>query len=256
MLQLLKQEIYKLVHKTGTWIALGVMFGVQILIAILAKGVPDFLSASAAVSGNFMGSAVALFIMIASAASIIAMEFQYGTIRQLLYRKYYRSQVFMSKIIVIIGQAICLWVIQFAFTLLLKVIMFPKVDLGQSIGHGQTLLSGMVRGSASELLSAMMLLSIVVLLSTLFKSNAAAITTGYIGYFVIQIASSMLLLVIDRWEWVKWNPLTMLLFGQQVAMPDLSQATHLSTGVMAGGSVVYTVIFAAIAYAFFRKRSV
>jgi ABC-2 type transport system permease protein len=66
----------------------------------------------------------------------------------------------------------------------------------------------------------------------------------------------MLLLVIDRWEWVKWNPLTMLLFGQQVASPDLSKLTHLSTGVMAGGSVVYTIIFAGIAYAFFRKRSV
>lgn len=256
MFQLVKQETYKLVRKTGTWIALGIMLVIQLLIAILAKSVPDFLSPTAAVSGSFIGSSIALFIMLAAAASIIAMEFQYGTIKQLLYRKYYRSQVFMSKIIVIVCHAALLWVIQFAMTLLLKVILFPKVDLMQKVAHGQTLLSGMVRASGAELLTALLLLSMVVLLATLFKSNAAAITTGYIGYFLIQVASNLMLLVIDRWEWVKWNPFTMLLFKNQVAVPELSKFTHLTTPVMAAGSVVYTVLFTLIAYACFRKRSV
>lgn len=35
--------------------------------------------------------------MIAACSSIIAMEFQYGTIKELLYRKYYRGQILISK---------------------------------------------------------------------------------------------------------------------------------------------------------------
>ena len=256
MLTLIKQELYKLLHKNGTYIGLACIFCFQIALAILSKVFPGFMSADAAFGTGFAGSSITVFVMIAATASIIAMEFQYGTVRQLLYRKYYRSQVFISKIIVVILHALVLYVLQFVMALLLKFALFPSIDLGASAGHGRTVLSALAISNVADFISLLLLLSVVLLLSTLFKSNAAAITSGYIGYFVMSMASSLLMLLISHWEWVKWNPFTMMLLGNQILNPAMSSVTHLSTPIMFWGSIAYTVVFSFLAYALFRKRSV
>ncbi|WDF82645.1 ABC transporter permease [Lacticaseibacillus pabuli] len=256
MLNLIHEELYKLFHKKGTYFGLAAIFIVQIAIAILAKKAPTFMSPEGALSVSFLGESIALFVMIAAAASIIAMEFQYGTIRQLLYRKYYRSQVFISKLIVIVLHAVVLYVLQFGMSLLLKVILFPKVDLGKQVGHGRTLLENLTLSTLGQFVGVLLLLSIVVLLATMLKNNAVAITVGYIGYFVIELAASFLLILITKWDWVKWNPFTMLLFGNQLTEPAMHVMTKLTTMQLGFGSALYTVAFTFIAYALFRRRNV
>jgi ABC-2 type transport system permease protein len=81
---LIKQELYKLNHKKGTWLALAFMVVVQIGFAVLSWRYPKFFGTSMLVMNNYVGGMLVDFIMIASAASMIAMEFQYGTIKQLL----------------------------------------------------------------------------------------------------------------------------------------------------------------------------
>jgi len=256
MLNLIHEEFYKLFHKTGTYVGVAIMFLVQIAIAAIAKKAPTFMAPESALSSGFLGESIALFIMIAAAASIIAREFQYGTIRQLLYRKYYRSQVFISKLIVVVLHAVMLYVLAYAMSFVLKLVLFPKIDLSQQVGHGRTFLEAMTLSTVTGFVGTLLLLSIVVLLATMLKNNAVAITVGYIGYFVIELASSFLLILIDKWDWVKWNPFTMLLFSNQVGTPAIHTMTHLSTMQLGLGSALYTVAFSFIAYALFRRRNV
>ncbi len=253
---LIKQELYKLTHRRGTWFGLFFILIIQMGMATLVKLNPSFIPAKEMVMSSFLGTSMTLFVVIAAVASIVSMEFQYGTVKQLLYRKYYRSQVFVSKIIVVILHTLALYLVQFAMTLLLKLALFPKVDLGATYSGGHSLLRMMVTYQGGEILSAFLLLSFVLLLSTLFKTNAAAIASGYIGYVLVSMASTFLLLAIQKWEWVKWNPFTMLLLPSQLMAPNYADATMLSNPELIAGSLVYTVIFSGIAYLSFRKRSV
>ncbi|MFD1465412.1 ABC transporter permease [Lapidilactobacillus mulanensis] len=253
---LIKQELYKLTHKKGTWIAIGIMVVLQIIPALVQKADSEFFQLSSLISNDYLGGGLYLFIMIASAASIIAMEFQYGTIKQLLYRQYYRSQVFISKLIVIFMQLVVLKVISTIMTFTLTALLFPSFDWDQKIEGSQTLLQLYFLGMGGNVLVTVFLLSVVILIATLLKTNAAAITSGFIGYFVSMAASSVLLLLINKWHWLRFNPFSMLMTSSQIISPDMSQATLMSTPLMITLTFVYTILFTFIAYFSFRKRSV
>lgn len=252
---LIKQELYKLVHKRGTWLALAFMVLTQIGFAIIGKFNPEILSIDTLIASNYIGGALIIFIMIASTATIISMEFQYGTIKQLLYRQYYRSQIFISKIIVLLLQFLVLQVVATLMTFILTFILKPDFHWQAPFSH-QTFIQQYFLSMGGNWLVTLLLLSFVLLLATWFKTNAAAIVSGFVGYFIVQIASSLLILLIGRWEWLKWNPLTMLLVQAQINSPDMSKVTMLSTSTMVAGALIYTVIFTVIAYFSFRKRSV
>ena len=257
MITLIKQELYKLLHKKGTWLAVIFMVAVQIGFAILGKQYPKIFTADALFGEEYIGGELVIFIMIASCAGMIAMEFQYGTIKQLLYRQYYRSQVFTSKIIVMVLQLLALQAIASGVTFALTLALFPKFDLQQAAGQGHTLFENYWINIGGATVVTLLILSVVVLLATLFKSNATAIATGYIGYFVSMLASELLLLLVHQWHYLKWNPFTMLLVQDQIQNPKVySQATYLSTNVMILCALGYTVLFTFIAYLSFRRRSV
>ncbi|WP_125702293.1 ABC transporter permease [Lacticaseibacillus daqingensis] len=253
---LIQQEWYKLTHKLGTWLAIGFMVLVQVAMAVLAAVYPDspLFNASTLVENSYIGGDLVMFIAIASVASIVSMEFQYGTMKQLLYRQYYRSQVFLSKVVVAVLQFLILQVIAAAMTVVLSLIggKYDWFATAKNVPHWQTY----ALGQAGTLLMGLLLLSVVLMLSTLFKTNAAAIASGFIGYFVITIAAGILIALIAKWEWLKWNPFTFLMTGNQLVTPALANMTHLTTPVMVVGSLVYTVLFGLIAYASFRKRSI
>lgn len=129
---LIGQELFKLVHKVGTWIAVGVMVVIQF--AFIAGGLiyPKVFNQAGMITSDFVADSIIVFIMIASTASIIAMEFQYGTIRQLLYRQYYRSQVFISKLITLVIQLVCLHLIASLVTMVASLVAFPDLT-GQPV---------------------------------------------------------------------------------------------------------------------------
>ncbi|WP_127848592.1 ABC transporter permease [Lacticaseibacillus hulanensis] len=252
---LIKQELFKLVHKKGTWIGAALIVLVQFGIAALAKMQGKIFGPADMFQSTFLGTSMTLFVLIASTASIVSMEFQYGTVKQLLYRKFYRSQVFLSKVCVVVLHMLALFALELAVTFAIKFAIFPQVDLAAKY-MGTPAWQYLLIGQGGEILTALLLLSFVLLMSTLFKTNAAAIACGYVGYFLISMASTLLLMVIARWHWVKWNPFTMLMLPQQLQSPDIAKATYLSNPEMIGGLVVYTVVFTLIAYLSFRKRNV
>lgn len=252
---LIGQELYKMIHRVGTWIGLGLIVVVEIGMALFRYFKPDIANVADLFGGDYFGTTLILFIMIVSTATIFSMEFQYGTIRQLLYRQYYRSQVFISKIIALVIEYVVLKVVAIGLSYLLTLILFPSFDWSQDLGT-HTLLQQYWLQQAGGALSLLMLLSVVLMFAVLFKNNAASIAIGFVTYFVVQIAASFLLILIQVVHVLKWNPFTFLLVGNQIVEPSFSHATMLSTGAMIGGTLVYTVIFGCIAYLGFRRRSV
>lgn len=257
MTTLIKQEIFKLSKKKSTWISSIILVAMQLGLAVWAKNKPDmFGDIGSMIQDGFLGLPLIFFFLVAACSSIITMEFQYNTIKEVLYRKYNRAQILVSKWITMFLYSIYWLVLTYAVTFVLKVIFFPKFDLGKQVAHDQTFMTMLSKYVSAEFLSYWLLLSLVLLMANLFKNSAIATTVGIVGYFVVSIVEGILIAVILLWEWVKWNPLTMLMYPQQIVDPGISHLTKLSLNQLFAGNVIYLIIFLILGYVAFARRNV
>ena len=257
MISLVKEEIYKLINKKSTLAITVCLLVVMTGFAVLIKVQPKIIGAKAMFDASYTGLTWVVLVLIAACGSIIAMEFEYGTIKEILYRQYYRGQVLISKWLTMLLYSVYLFVLTFGYSLILKFALFnSKIDLANNYGRAHSLLVSTVLSYAGQFVSLWMILSLVLLLSTLFKSNAAAISIGIIGYFALSMVSQLMLLAIQKWNWLKWNPLNMMNLGNQVLDSSFKKLTLLSTTQMTWGCLVYTAVFLFISYVVFKKRSV
>ena len=246
---LVYQELSKLLHKKSTWLGAISIVLIELMFLLLHELAPKYFTESTLISNGYYGDLLVIFLMISSAASIIAMEYQYGTLKMLLSRQFSRLQVFVSKMLTIVIHLVTLQTLATVTNISLTLMAFPKYDLYQHLlkQFSETL---------GEVLMVLLLLSLVVLLATCFRSNAAAMASGFISYFGIQLIGSFLLLAIQHWEWLKWSPLTMMMFSAQIEEPQITRFTHLSTSALGIGATLYLIGFMMIAYLRFRKQPV
>ncbi|GAA3187512.1 ABC transporter permease [Lentilactobacillus kefiri] len=256
MMILIRQELFKLFKKHSTWISLIVMMVIQIGFAVMAKIHPDVFNPQETYTTGYYATTLLVFYLIAASSSIITMEFQYGTIKNLLYREYPRGKILISKWITLLVYSVA-WLVWINISsLLIKFILFPKVDLGANLGHGYTVLTSTIVVDLANLLTVWLILSIVILLSNLFKNSAAAISVGIISSFVTNIMSGMSALLVIKWPWLKWDPLNMLQYPDQILSPSEIHLTRLTLTQLFSGNLVYIVLLLTAGYFVFQHRAV
>ncbi|HBL3868763.1 TPA: ABC transporter permease, partial [Enterococcus faecium] len=80
---------------------------------------------------------------------------------------------------------------------------------------------------------------------------------GIVFYFASSIISGILIALIQKWEWIKWNPISMLNLQNQIGNEEImKQLTHLSTNQMLFGNLAYIVLFLALGYLVFKRKNV
>ena len=257
MITLIKEESFKLLHKRSTPAITIILLVLMTAFGVLAKSYPKFYSPRTLFVQSFTGDSWVVLFMIAACSSIIAMEFQYGTIKEVLYRKYYRGQILVSKWLTMLIYSIYLFALVFVYSLILKFVLFNNTfDLGRKYGAEHSVFTSFSYTLIGDFVGLWLLLSLVLLLANIFKSSAAAISVGIIGYFALGVIAGLMTLAIQKWNWLKWNPLNMMNLSGQMNTPSMSKVTMLSTPELAWGSLAYTAIFLAISYVVFKRRSV
>lgn len=257
MITLVKQETFKLLHKKSTYAVSATLLIIMTVFGVLTRNYPKYWGDPKGLFVTmFTGINWIVLFMIAACSSIIAMEFQYGTIKELLYRKYYRGQILVSKWITMLLYSIYFYVLAFVWSMLLKVVLFnSKFQLSDTYQPGHSVIDSMWLGIVGSFLTVWLVLSLVLLLANIFKSTAAAISIGIIGYFALSIISNIMFVLMQKWDWLKWNPLNMMNLPSQLVSSSFHKMTLLSTPEMVVGSLVYTAIFMAISYVIFKRRS-
>jgi len=251
MIKLVQQEIYKLVHKRSTTIGVGALAGFMVILAILAKVYPNLFNAQAQFESLFASQIFIVFMLIAATSNIMMMEFQSGMIRPLLYRRYSRTQVLISKWLVILGYSIVLFAGAFIWSLLIKVVLFNN-----TFALTGNILTNLLQSVSGQWLALWLLLSLVFLITNAFRSSAAAVSIGIIGYFVTYITAALMFGAIARWSWLRFNPLNMLNLSAQVSDGNMEKLTQLSTSGLVIGNLVYIAIFLYLGLVLFKRRAV
>ncbi|KRL53678.1 ABC superfamily ATP binding cassette transporter, membrane protein [Furfurilactobacillus rossiae DSM 15814] len=237
------------------WITI-FLAAVTLGVALMGRLKPALFPAKQFFQSNFLSAPFLVLFMIAAVASTITMETQYGTIKSVLSQRYSRTQVLISKWLVMLTYSIYLYVMTSVLALIAKAIFvnskFSLTDKGDVHEIWQDWLVTL----GSNFLTVWLLLSLVFLMATLFKSSAAAISIGIIGYFALSIINGFLVVLIHLYEWVKWNPLNFLNYPAQLNNPSLSQITKLSTTQLFWGNIGYIALFLVFDWLLFRKRNV
>ncbi|WP_461244524.1 ABC transporter permease [Secundilactobacillus muriivasis] len=255
---LVKQELFKLYKKNSTWISAFFLLAAEAFFAILSRIYPKTFEPAATFESLYFARPIIIFFMIAACATIITMEFQYGTIKEVLYRRYSRGQILVSKWLAMFIYSVFWYVLSLGMALVMKAILFGHhLDLDKGVGDGLTIFTRTLEISAATFVTLWLLLSLVFLLANVFTSSSAAVSVGIIGYFATSIVGQLLIMLIQKWEWAKWNPLTMLLYPNALAHPGTYQAlVKLSSFEMFVGNVIYIAIFLWIGFYVFLRRNV
>ena len=257
MILLVKQELFKLTKKKSTFIAPLLLVLLIIVAGILTKKYSDVIAPDIMFTSNFSGTSWIVFIMIAASSAIISMESQYGTLKNLLYRKYYRGEILVSKWLTLAIYSLFLYVLATVTSMIVKIALFPSIRFTQTLENGQTLLKPLMLNTLGSYIGLWLILSLVLMLSCFINSSGAAISAGIVFYFASSIVSGILTAVIAKWEWVKWNPISMLNLQNQLGNEKIMEPlTHLSTNQLLMGNVVYIVIFLVLGYVVFKKKNI
>ncbi|RIN41573.1 ABC transporter permease, partial [Staphylococcus simulans] len=147
-------------------------------------------------------------------------------------------------VITIIG-AIILWAL-----------FFNDINLLESKGNELNLLNQMLLTGVGTFVGTWLVLSITLLISCAMKSPGVSIAIGIVFYFATSILSGVLTLVIDKWEWLKWNPINMMNIMVQVIEESFKKTTKLELHELFMGNIIYITISLVLVVVIFNKKNV
>ena len=253
---LIKQECFKLCKKKSTFIIPIIIILLMVVQAIISKNYDDVFSPQSSIESAFSGFSWFIFLLIIQASTIISMEFYHGTIKNLLYRKYTRTNIIISKIITLVIFSLLYFIISIIVGFILWAIFFNDINLIESKGDELSLLSKMLLTGLGTYVGTWLVLSVTLLISCAMKSPGVSIAVGIVFYFATSILSGILTIIVDKWEWLKWNPISMMNIMIQIVDKSMKKYTKLELHELFIGNIVYIIIFLILVVLVFKKKNV
>lgn len=253
---LIKQECFKLCKKKSTFIIPIIVILLMVIQAIISKNYDDVFSPQSSIESAFSGFSWFIFLLIIQASTIISMEFYHGTIKNLLYRKYTRTNIIISKIITLVIFSLLYFIISIIVGFILWAIFFNDINLLESKGDELSLLIKMLLTGLGTYVGTWLVLSVTLLISCAMKSPGVSIAVGIVFYFATSILSGILTIIVDKWEWLKWNPISMMNIMIQIVDKSMKKYTKLELHELFIGNIVYIVIFLILVVFVFKKKNV
>lgn len=252
MIVLLQQELYKIIKRKSSLIFPIIIFILMWLFAFSSNYINNVFPTKGLFISGYTAFTWVSFLLIIQASTIITMEFYYGTIKNLLFRKYSRIAIITSKIIAIFIYSISVYLLIIFMTIIIKTLVHSDLEMFES-----KLLTDLLLFSFGHFLGIWLIISITILLSNIVKNPGVSMSLGIIMYFALSIISSILSQLIDKWEWIKWNPLNMLNISAQITNEKyFSNITHLKVNELIIGNFIYITLFILISIYVFNKKKV
>ncbi len=201
-------------------------------------------------------SLISLFTIIV-AASIIANEFKWGTIKLLLIRPISRAKILFSKYVSVLVFALTMLVFLYIFSFIIGAMLFGIDSLSQTYLYqqsGEFIESPIFQHTISLYLlksvNLLMMASFAFMISAVFRNSSLSIG---VAIFLMMSGSTLVVFVASK-EWAKYilfanTDLTVFFEGTPI-IDGLTLAFSVSV------LVVYFIVFLGLSWFFFTKRDV
>lgn len=263
-MKLVQNENMKIYRRVRTWVMLGIIVLLPILLGVLlyyGSNEGENLTAFGAMelSMIIVNFLVTIFAVVIAAESV-AGEFSWGTIKLLLIRPWSRSNILLSKLIAVILFSALIALISLLLCYGINLAFFGVTNPADSIFAEQDAGAGVLFSELGQLaclqyVSTLIIASLAFLMSAALRSNGLAIGLSISIVFTAQLWTG-LFLMIDQ-PWIKY-----VLFLHL----DLTQYVNGGTGPISGEPLTlgfalsvlaaYFIVFNLISWIVFRKRDI
>ncbi|WP_230191547.1 ABC transporter permease subunit [Paenibacillus sp. CECT 9249] len=246
--KLVHNENLKIYLRLGTWVMIGILAGLSLLIPLLSYTVDR----SAAITLQDMVFSLLpmlnvciTIVTIVVAAGIVSSEFAWGTIKLLLIRPWTRGKILLSKYIALVLFALFMSVLVFALVFGISALLFPNMP-------GPGLWSDFLMTSVYKFIDLLVIATFTFMLSAVFRSNGLSIG---MAMFVFMFGDMVpMLLHPDKYGWAKY-----LLFHNMHLYNYMHGSTPypgMSFGFSSAVLAVYFAAFLAISWIVFARRDI
>ncbi len=250
----LRQELFKLNHRKLPWVIM-ILMPIYMVVIGLAMG---RIYSKLLIMCCYDVSTVIMLILIIVGSTIFSMEFQNGTIINLMYHSGSRLAVFFAKFLTLLLYDVILHVVAMIITALLNVapLLNNPVSWTAIYQHHQPLIMNMIMHSGVDIVSSSLIISLICLMSCLINSNAVVIAVTALFVFMSSgLSNNLLMAHVGPSKIIRWNPFNMInLTDQYHNYATYHLTTMLSNDQLLVGTLCYTVLFTAVAYLVFRRK--
>ncbi|HCY9478753.1 TPA: ABC transporter permease [Staphylococcus aureus] len=247
---LIKQECFKLFKKKSTFIAPIVFILLMVAQGYIATKYNGIFTPQESFTSAYNGFSWFAFLLIIQASTIISMEFHYGTIKNLLYREYSRTTMIVSKIITLFIISLIYFVITIIASIVIGSLFFNDLNIFESSGNQLLLVS------LGTFVGVWLVLSLTLLLSSATNSTGVAIAVGIVFYFASSILAVIQTALLEKIDWLKWNPINMMNIMLQTVEKGFSKSTKLELHELFIGNIAYISIFLILVVFIFKKKNI
>lgn len=252
---LVQNENMKIYRRVRTWIMLGILVVVNLLIPVLFSMVDSggntSMWDSVVLSSTFTFFLCTIFSVIIAADSV-AGEFSWGTIKLLLIRPWSRSKILLSKYVSVVLFSLLCTVLLAGVSILTSGMLFSGDSGNGMFPPGKSGLAFTLEYILCAYVNLFITVAIAFMLSTVFRAGGLAIGLALFIMFTKGIFTT--LFNPERYVWAKY-----LIFTHM----DLT--TYMQNDVGPGGITlgfslavlaVYYIVFLAVSWYVFNKRDV
>lgn len=263
-MKLVQNENMKIYRRVRTWVMLGIIVLLPILLSTLLYLGTDENQRISGFEAMQLDALLLFFLItifsVVIAAESVAGEFSWGTIKLLLIRPWSRSSVLLSKFIAVLLFSAALTLLAFLLSYVVNLALFGATNeideyiLQRNAGAG-VMLSELGELVWMQYVGTLVIVAFAFMLSSALRSNGLAIGLSISIVFTAQLWSN-LLLMIDK-PWVKYVlflhlDLTQYANGRTGPIDDEPLTMGFALGVLA----VYFIAFNVISWTVFRKRDI
>lgn len=256
MVNLYKQEIFKLIKQKSSWLFVIVLIVQNTLFALISLKYPTHFIPKELFVSNYASLSFMPLLIIVKASTIISMEFEYRTLKILLSKNHSRQRILVSKWLTMFTYSTFLYITIMIVSLINKTLFFTNFSLSDRLSNShQMLVQYWLETNLVNFLSLWLLLSFVLLITVILKKSTVAILIGVTGYFILSVFSTLMFGMIRNMNILKWNPINFLNFPSQIALPDkIEKLTLLTNHQMIFGSLAYIIIFLGLGMLIFSRK--
>lgn len=244
-----KQEVSKLIKQDIVSKQSGMLLLLIFGMSTFTK-FSGFVSPVKMINARFNSGWLIVFFMVYLASQLFAMEFRYGTIKNLITMGAKRSSLFLAKAAVLVVYGFYLTVFAEIATLGTTWLYFPTLFSENTFG-GEAL-----SHSFASFIGMLLFASLSLLLSLVIKSDVLAGMVGIVSYFMASMIAGVQFILLSDVTWLKWNPFNMLNLANQLGNNQIAELTRLSTDQLLLGNLIYIVIFIFFAGIIFKHKRV